>query len=61
MVIKRPSVVNFQHCVLWLERAVMAADRAAGAAALAQIRPWATVNLALGVVVLVVTLMRAAG
>ncbi len=44
-----------------LDRAVMAADWPAGAAALGQIRTWVSVNLALGVVVLVVTLMRAAG
>lgn len=44
-----------------LDRAVVAADWPAGAAALGQIRTWVSVNLALGVVVLVVTLMRAAG
>jgi uncharacterized membrane protein len=44
-----------------LDRAVMAADWAAGGAALGQIRTWVSVNLALGVVVLLVTLMRAAG
>ena len=44
-----------------LDRALVAADWPAGAAALGQIRTWVSVNLALGVVVLVVTLMRAAG
>ena len=44
-----------------LDRAVVAADWPAGATALGQIRTWVSVNLALGVVVLVVTLMRAAG
>ena len=44
-----------------LDRAVMAADWPAGGAALGQIRTWVSVNLALGVVVLLVTLMRAAG
>ncbi|RVU43724.1 CopD family protein [Rubrivivax rivuli] len=44
-----------------LDRAVVAADWPAGAAALGQVRTWVSVNLALGVVVLVVTLMRAAG
>ncbi len=41
-----------------LGRAVAAADWAAGGAALAQIRTWVTVNLGLGVLVVVVTLMR---
>lgn len=41
-----------------LSRAVGASDWAAGAAALAAIRTWVSVNLALGVVVIVVTLMR---
>ena len=41
-----------------LSRAVGASDWAAGAAALAAIRSWVSVNLALGVVVIVVTLMR---
>jgi uncharacterized membrane protein len=41
-----------------LGRAVAAGDWAAGAAALAGIRTWVSVNLALGVLVLAVTLMR---
>lgn len=41
-----------------LSRAVGASDGPAGAALLAQIRNWVSVNLALGVVVLVVTLLR---
>ncbi|MBY0439622.1 MAG: CopD family protein [Burkholderiales bacterium] len=41
-----------------LDRAVAASDWAAGAAALAQIRTWVAINLGLGVLVLVVTLMR---
>ncbi len=41
-----------------LSRAVAAADWPAGGAALGQIRQWVAVNLALGVVTLVVTLMR---
>lgn len=44
-----------------LDRAVQATDWAAGAAALAQIRTWVAVNLALGVAVLLVTLLGAAG
>jgi uncharacterized membrane protein len=42
-----------------LDRAVSASDWPAGGAALAQIRTWVSVNLALGILVLVVTLMRA--
>lgn len=42
----------------WLGRAVAASDWAAGGAALAQIRTWVSVNLALGVLVVVVTLTR---
>ncbi len=41
-----------------LSRAVSAAEWAAGGAALAQIRIWVSVNLTLGVLVLLVTLMR---
>jgi uncharacterized membrane protein len=41
-----------------LDRAVVASDWAAGAAALAQIRKWVAVNLALGVAVIVVALAR---
>jgi uncharacterized membrane protein len=41
-----------------LSRAVAAADWPAGGAALAQIRTWVSVNLALGVLVLLVTLLR---
>ena len=41
-----------------LGRAVAASDWAAGGVALAQIRTWVSVNLALGTVVLLVTLMR---
>jgi uncharacterized membrane protein len=41
-----------------LGRAVAASDWAAGGAALAQIRTWVSVNLGIGVVVVVVTLMR---
>ena len=41
-----------------LSRAMAAADWPAGGAALGQIRQWVAVNLALGVVTLVVTLMR---
>lgn len=41
-----------------LGRAVAASDWPAGGAALAQIRRWVSVNLALGVWVLLVTLMR---
>ena len=41
-----------------LSRAVAASDWSAGGAALAQIRTWVSVNLALGVVVLLVTLLR---
>jgi uncharacterized membrane protein len=41
-----------------LSRAVAASDWAAGGAALAQIRTWVSVNLALGVLVLLVTLLR---
>jgi uncharacterized membrane protein len=43
-----------------LSRAVAAADGPAGATALAQIRTWVMVNLGLGVLVVVVTLMRGA-
>ncbi|MFN7694845.1 MAG: CopD family protein [Burkholderiales bacterium] len=41
-----------------LDRAVTASDWAAGGAALAQIRNWVAVNLALGVGVVVIALMR---
>jgi uncharacterized membrane protein len=41
-----------------LDRAVAASEWAAGAVALAKIRTWVSVNLALGVVVVIVTLMR---
>jgi uncharacterized membrane protein len=41
-----------------LGRAVAASDWTAGGAALAQIRTWVSINLVLGVVVLLVTLMR---
>lgn len=41
-----------------LGRAVAASEWVAGGAALAQIRTWVSVNLGLGVLVLVVTLMR---
>jgi uncharacterized membrane protein len=41
-----------------LGRAVAAADWAAGATALAQIRTWVALNLGLGIAVVVVTLMR---
>lgn len=41
-----------------LGRAVAGSDWAAGGAALAQIRTWVSVNLGLGTVVLLVTLMR---
>ena len=41
-----------------LDRAVSASDWAAGGAALAQIRTWVAVNLALGVGVVVIALMR---
>ncbi len=41
-----------------LDRAVAASDWAAGAAALAQIRSWVSINLGLGVLVLLVTLLR---
>lgn len=41
-----------------LGRAVASSDWAAGGAALAQIRTWVAVNLGLGTVVLLVTLMR---
>ncbi|MFY8017076.1 MAG: CopD family protein [Inhella sp.] len=41
-----------------LDRAVTASDWAAGGAALAQIRTWVAVNLALGVGVVVIALMR---
>jgi uncharacterized membrane protein len=44
-----------------LSRAVAASEWAAGATALAQIRLWVSVNLGLGVVVLLVTLMRWTG
>ncbi len=43
-----------------LTRAVAASDWSGGGAALAQIRRWVTVNLGLGVLVVVVTLMRGA-
>ena len=41
-----------------LARAVAASEWAAGAAALASIRLWVAINLALGIVILLVTLMR---
>ena len=41
-----------------LSRAVAAADWPAGGAAMAQIRLWVAVNLALGVLILLVTLLR---
>jgi len=44
-----------------LDRAVAAEQWAAGGQALAQIRQWVAVNLGLGTVVLLVTLLRAAG
>lgn len=44
-----------------LDRAVAAEQWAAGGQALAQIRRWVAVNLGLGTVVLLVTLLRAAG
>jgi hypothetical protein len=42
-------------------RAVAASEWAAGGAALAQIRTWVSINLGLGVLVLIVTLMRWTG
>jgi uncharacterized membrane protein len=44
-----------------LSRAVAASEWPAGAAALAQIRLWVSVNLGLGLVVLLFTLMRWTG
>lgn len=44
-----------------LTRAVAAADWPAGGAAIAQIRQWVAVNLALGTVILVATLLRSSG
>jgi uncharacterized membrane protein len=44
-----------------LKRAVAASDWPAGGAALADIRTWVSVNLVLGLVVVVVTLMRWTG
>jgi uncharacterized membrane protein len=44
-----------------LSKAVAASDWPAGAAALAQIRTWVAVNLGLGVLVLIATLVRWAG
>ena len=44
-----------------LDQAVAASDWPAGAAALGQIRLWVSVNLGLGLVVLVMTLMRWTG
>ncbi len=41
-----------------LARAVAVSDGSAGAAALAQIRKWVAVNLSLGVITLLVTLLR---
>ncbi len=41
-----------------LGRAVEASDTASGGAAMAQIRRWVTINLGLGVFIVVVTLMR---
>lgn len=58
-------VAIFMHIrfALWkkLGRAIAASEWVAGGAALAQIRTWVAVNLGLGVLVLVVTLMRWAG
>lgn len=55
-------VANFIHLrfVLFkkLGRALAASEWAAGGAALAQIRKWVSINLGLGVLVLLVTLMR---
>jgi uncharacterized membrane protein len=55
-------VANFMHIrfALYkrLGRAVAASDWSAGGAALAQIRTWVAVNLGLGVLVLLVTLLR---
>lgn len=42
-----------------LDRAVIASNWADGGAALGQIRKWVLINLAIGILVLVVTLMRA--
>jgi len=44
-----------------LSRAVAASDGPAGAAALGQIRLWVSVNLGLGLVVLLFTLLRSTG
>jgi uncharacterized membrane protein len=44
-----------------LGRAVAASEWAAGGLALTQIRTWVSINLGLGVLVLVVTLMRWTG
>jgi uncharacterized membrane protein len=44
-----------------LSRAVAATDWTAGGAALAQIRQWVAVNLAIGVLVILVTLLRVGG
>ncbi len=44
-----------------LSRAVTAGDWAAGGAALAQIRSWVAVNLGIGVLIVVVTLLRVGG
>jgi uncharacterized membrane protein len=44
-----------------LGRAVAASDMPAGGAALAQIRTWVSINLGLGVIVVIVTLMRWTG
>ncbi len=44
-----------------LDRAVGASDWTAGGAALAQIRTWVSVNLGLGLLIVVVTLMRWTG
>ena len=41
-----------------LSRAVMASDWATGGATLARIRTWVSINLGLGIVVLLVTLLR---
>ena len=41
-----------------LERAVAASDWPAGGAVLARVRGWVALNLGLGVVVLLVTLLR---
>lgn len=44
-----------------LARAVAASDWPAGGAAMAQIRTWVSINLGIGVVIVVVTLLRVGG